>query len=74
MVTLDGFMLGFNKKDLVAVSVTLNYPHVRLAIGNVVMFKSAKSFIDREIYKTLTDSSWDHSGLVKPRCRIVIVG
>ena len=61
MGTLDGFMLGFNKKDLKAVLVTLNYPHVRLAIGNVVMFKSAKSFIDRKIYKTLSDSGWDHS-------------
>lgn len=61
MGTLDEFMLGFNKKDLEAVSVTLNYPHVRFASGNVVIFKSAKSFIDQKIYKTLTDSGWDHS-------------
>ena len=62
MGTLDEYMLGFNKKDLEAVSVTLNYPHVRFASGNVVIFKSAKAFIDRKIYKTLAESGWDHSG------------
>jgi hypothetical protein len=62
MGTLDEFMLGFNKKDLEAVSATLNYPHVRFASGNVVIFKSAKAFIDRKIYKTLAKSGWDHSG------------
>jgi hypothetical protein len=61
MGTLDEFMLGFNKKDLEAVSVTLNYPYVRFASDNVVIFKSAKSFIDQKIYKTLTDGGWDHS-------------
>ena len=60
MGTLDEFMLGFIKKDLEAVSVILNYPHVRFASGNVVIFKSAKSFIDRKIHKTLFDSGWDH--------------
>ena len=62
MGTLDEFMLGINKKDLEAVSVTLNYPHVRFASGNVVIFKSATSYINRKIYKTLTDNGWDHSG------------
>ena len=52
MGTLEEFMLGFNKKDLEAVSVTLNYPHVRFASGNVVIFKTAKSFIGQKIYKT----------------------
>ena len=44
MVTLDGFMLGFNKKDLEAVSVTLNYPHVRFASGTVTVWDSAEEF------------------------------
>jgi hypothetical protein len=62
MGALDEFMPGFNKKDFEAVSVTLNYPHVRFAGVNMVIFSAAKSFIDRKIYKTLTDSGWDHSG------------
>jgi hypothetical protein len=61
MGTLDKFMLEFNKRDLEAVAATLNYPHVRFASGNVVIFEGAKSFVDRPLYETLTDSGWDHS-------------
>jgi len=59
--TLDKFMLEFNNRDLEAVALTLNYPHVRFAGGNVVIFEGAKSFKDRQLYKTLTGSGWDHS-------------
>jgi len=61
MGTLDKFMLAFNKSDLKAVSATLNYPHVRFASGNVFVFENEKSFTDRNIYKALIDSGWDHS-------------
>jgi|APSaa5957512535_1039671.scaffolds.fasta_scaffold00972_17 hypothetical protein len=61
MGTLDKFILEFNNRDLEAVAATLNYPHVRFASGNVVIFEGAKSFADRLLYKTLTDSGWDHS-------------
>jgi hypothetical protein len=61
MVALDKFMLAFNKRNLEAVSATLNYPHVRFASDNVFVFEDEKSFTDRNIYKSLIDSGWDHS-------------
>ena len=71
---VDKFMRAFNKRDLEAVSATLNCPYLRFTSGNVFVFEDEKSFTGRKIYKSLNDSGWGAITLVDPRCCIVITG
>ncbi|MBZ5602220.1 MAG: hypothetical protein LAO79_07940 [Acidobacteriia bacterium] len=58
---MDAFMTAFNSGDAQAWSLTLNYPHVRLASGTVRVFQTAADFAreDKDYAKRL--APWHHS-------------
>jgi len=62
MTALDEFMTEFNARDDAAWAKTLNYPHVRIAGGEVRVWQDAEEYtaymdFDRFIEQT----GWDHS-------------
>ncbi len=62
MKALDEFMETFNARDAAAWAKTLNYPHVRIAGGDVRVWQSVDEFstymdFDRFVEQT----GWDHS-------------
>jgi hypothetical protein len=58
---MDAFMTAFNSRDARAWAATLNYPHVRLASGEVRVYKTADEFTTemRDYWKRL--APWHHS-------------
>ena len=62
MTALDEFMTAFNARDRAAWAKTLNYPHVRIAGGNVRVWQDVEEYtaymdFDRFIKQT----GWHHS-------------
>ena len=61
MAALDEFMRTFNSRDMVAWAASLNYPHIRLASGEVTIWESAEEFARGSTFQNLARSGWDHS-------------
>ena len=61
LATLDRFMAAFNDQDIEAWAATLNYPHVRFASRQVMIYDSAEAFQDRSIFPALAATGWHHS-------------
>ena len=61
MQVLDEFMLAFNARDMAAWAATLQYPHVRFASASVSVYEDASAFGDRDVFRMLADTGWDHS-------------
>ncbi len=62
LTALDEFMEAFNARDAAAWAKTLNYPHVRIAGGDVRVWQDADEYtaymdFDRFVKQT----GWDHS-------------
>ena len=65
MQVLDEFMSSFNNRDMEAWSMTLNYPHVRLAGGgDVSVWESSEDFASKDIFNGLVSIGWDRSAWV----------
>ena len=62
--TLESFMDTFNSKDMKVWSETLNYPHVRLASGEVTVWDTKEDYAAIDIFDKLEASGWHHSAWV----------
>jgi len=59
---LDEFMAAFNARDPEAFAATLNYPHVRLASGGVVVVESPAEMAENMDFAAFArDFNWSHS-------------
>lgn len=63
--TARAFLDAFNAQDFVALADTLNYPHVRLAVGKFVTINTAEEFVrSRDLVKqSLQNEGWHHTVL-----------
>ncbi len=62
MRVLDEYMTAFNARDNEAWAATLNYPHVRIAGGNVAVAESAEEFAAGMDFEAFAKRfNWDHS-------------
>ena len=59
--TLESFMDTFNSKDMKVWSETLNYPHVRLASGEVTVWDTKEDYAAIDIFDKLEAIGWHHS-------------
>jgi hypothetical protein len=59
----QAFLLAFNAQDHAALAASLNYPHVRLAVGKFVTYDSAEAFLVRcKVNKAqLEAEGWHHT-------------
>ena len=64
MQVLDSFMYSFNARDMEGWSDTLNYPHVRLAGGNVSVWETKEDYSAMQVFDRLEETGWDHSAWV----------
>ena len=64
MQVLDSFMYSFNARDMEGWSDTLNYPHVRLAGGNVSVWETKEDYSAMQVFDRLEATGWDHSAWV----------
>ena len=66
MKALDEFMTAFNARDGEAWAATLNYPHVRIAGGEVRVWQTAADYIaDRDFEAFAQRFNWHHSEWTK---------
>lgn len=62
MLSLDEYMLAFNARDPKAWAATLNYPHVRIASGDVRIWETEQEFAAYMDFDAFADRfGWDHS-------------
>lgn len=62
LATVDAFIEAFNQQDQKAWAATLNYPHVRIASGEVKVWQSAEEYLGAFDFKILKKKSdWHHS-------------
>lgn len=62
LATVDAFIEAFNQQDHKAWAATLNYPHVRIASGNIKVWQNAEEYLGAFDFKTLHQKSdWHHS-------------
>lgn len=62
MASLDEYMTAFNSRDSKAWAATLNYPHVRLASGEVRVWETAEEFAETMDFDAFAKRyGWDHS-------------
>ena len=61
MQVLDSFILNFNSRNMEAWSETLNYPHVRLAGGDVKVWVNKQEYSSVDIFDGLAATGWHHS-------------
>jgi hypothetical protein len=60
--SLDEYMLRFNARDAEGWAGTLNYPHVRVAGGQVRVWQTEKEFADYMDFHVFAQRfGWDHS-------------
>jgi hypothetical protein len=60
--TLDAFMAAFNARDVEAWIGTLNFPHVRIASGQVAVFPDAAAFRNNfEFARFAEQTGWSRS-------------
>jgi len=64
MLVLDSFMYSFNARDMNSWSETLNYPHVRIAGGKVIVWDTKEEYSATNVFNRLTATGWDHSAWV----------
>ena len=64
MQVLDSFMYSFNARDMEGWSDTLNYPHVRLAGGNVSVWETKEDYSAMQVFDRLEATGCDHSDWV----------
>ena len=64
MLILDNFMLTFNSRDMEGWSETLNYPHVRLAGGDVKVWANNEEDASVGICDRRAATGWHHSSWV----------
>jgi len=63
--TTDRFMQTFNARDQAAHEATYNFPHVRIASGNVTIIPQAGT--ERDTFPRLIAQGWDHSAWASRR-------
>jgi len=61
LIVMDQFLEAFNERDIEAWSKTLNYPHVRFAIGLVKVWENRQAFVSETNLQPLIESGWNHS-------------
>jgi len=62
MKSLDDYMSAFNARDAVAWAATLNYPHIRIASGNVAISQTAEEYASNMDFEAFAKRyGWDHS-------------
>ncbi len=56
-------MTAFNARDPVAWAATLNYPHLRIASGELVISETEEEFAEAMDFDAFAERfGWDHSG------------
>jgi len=58
---LDDFMTGFNSRDSLKWAQTLNYPHVRLAGNEVMVWNSPEDYAKANDLQQFAKTGWHHS-------------
>jgi uncharacterized NTF2-like protein DUF6841 len=70
MAVLDDFMAAFNRQDAGAEERTYQFPHYRLASGQMAVLNApgaqTQAFMNAT-YKSFRDSGWDHSAWKRRR-------
>lgn len=62
MKSLDDYMTAFNARDEVAWAATLNYPHVRMAGGDVKVWQTPQEYCDDFDFADFAKRfNWHHS-------------
>lgn len=61
MAAMDAFMAAFNARDPETWAKTLNYPHVRIAGGNVRVWETAEDYAAGMDFDRIVATGWDHS-------------
>lgn len=62
MQSLDEYMIAFNARDAKAWAVTLNYPHVRIASGDVRVWQTEEEYAAYMDFEAFAKRfGWDHS-------------
>ena len=59
--SLDAFMAAFNSRDSLKWAQTLNYPHVRIAGGEVLVWQTPEEYARTNDLEKLAASGWHHS-------------
>lgn len=58
---LEDYMTAFNARDPEAWAATLNYPHVRVASGDVTIWRTAEEYAKFDFDSFAERFNWDHS-------------
>jgi hypothetical protein len=61
MKLLDNYMTAWNNKDMEAWERTFQFPHYRLASGNMSVLERPGMQDGARLWKTLAESGWHHS-------------
>lgn len=61
MKSLDDYMTAFNARDEVAWAATLNFPHVRMAGGEVKVWQTPDEYCADFDFSRLVNTGWHHS-------------
>lgn len=62
LAKVEEYMAAFNARDPVAWAATLNYPHVRVASGDVRVWETEEEYADFMDFDAFAESfGWDHS-------------
>ncbi len=59
--SLDAFMSAFNSRDSLKWAQTLNYPHVRIAGNDVLVWQTPEEYAQANDLEKLAASGWHHS-------------
>ncbi len=58
---LDDFMTGFNSRDSLKWAQTLNYPHVRVAGSEVIVWNTPEDYAKANDLQQFAKTGWNHS-------------
>jgi hypothetical protein len=58
---LDDFMTGFNSKDSLKWAQTLNYPHVRIAGSEVIVWNTPEDYAKANDLQQFAKTGWHHT-------------
>jgi hypothetical protein len=61
MKLLDEYMTAWNNKDMEAWELTFQFPHYRLASGNMSVLERPGMQDAARLWKAMADSGWHHS-------------
>src|ERR1044072_265807 len=61
MKLLDEYMSAWNNKDIEAWERTFQFPHYRLASGNMSVLERSGMQDATRLWKAMTDTGWHHS-------------